>query len=62
MAPQKASVGTAPGKSGSTAPTPVAPKKISFGAALGNGLAAATRALIRGTSWIFGQVASRSGN
>ena len=44
------------------APTPVAPKKVSFGAALGNGLAAATRALIRATSWIFGQVASRSGN
>ena len=56
-------MGAVPAKGGpAAASTPVAPKKVSFGAALGNGLAAATRALIRATSWIFGQVASRSGN
>jgi len=62
VAPQKVSTGAVPAKRGSATPAPAAPKKVSLGAALGNGLAAATRALIRGTSWIFGQVASRSGS
>jgi hypothetical protein len=47
---------------GSPTPTALAPQKASFGAALGNGLAAATGALVRGTSLIFGHVASRSGS
>ena len=47
---------------GSPTPTAPPPQKASFGAALGNGLAAATRGLIRGTSKIFGQVASRGGS
>lgn len=37
-------------------------QRPSFGALLGNGLAAATRALVRATSKIFGEVATRGGS
>jgi hypothetical protein len=47
---------------GAPTPTAVGVHKPSFGAALANGLAAATGALIHGTSRIFGQVASRGGH
>jgi hypothetical protein len=39
-----------------------APQKRSIGGFIGSGLAAAARALIGMTGWIFGQVATRSGN
>jgi hypothetical protein len=47
---------------GAPAPSPAAPQKRSLGATVGSGLAAATRALIRVTSKIFGNVASRGGS
>lgn len=47
---------------GPPAPAPAAPRKRSFGAAVGSGLAAAAGALIRVTSRIFGKVASRGGS
>jgi hypothetical protein len=47
---------------GSPTTAALAPQKTSIGAALGNGLAAATGALVRGTSAIFGEVASRGGS
>ena len=37
-------------------------QKTSFAGMLGNGLAASTRLLVRGTSWIFGQAARRGGS
>jgi len=47
----------------SAAPAEAAgPRKRSIGAAIGGALAAAAGALVRGTSRIFGQVASRSGS
>jgi hypothetical protein len=50
------------GVTGSPTTAALAPQKPSFGAALGNGLAAATGALVHGTSRIFGEVASRGGS
>jgi hypothetical protein len=47
---------------GLPAPSPAAPQKRSFGAAVGSGLAAAARALIGLTSRIFGNVKSRGGS
>lgn len=47
---------------GAPAPSPAAPQKRSLGASVGKGLAAAARALIRVTSKIFGNVASRGGS
>src|SRR2546430_15294647 len=48
---------------GALAPSVLAPsQRPSFGALLGNGLAAATRALVRATSKIFGEVATRGGS
>ncbi len=47
---------------GPPAPSPATPQKRSLGATVGSGLAAAARALIRITSRIFGNVASRGGS
>jgi hypothetical protein len=47
---------------GAPAPSPAAPQKRSLGASVGKGLAAAARALIRVTSKVFGNVASRGGS
>ena len=59
----KAAAPVASPKASAPATSPnTAAKKPSFGAALGNGLAGATRALIRVTSSVFGKVASRGGS
>lgn len=47
---------------GPPAPSPATPQKRSLGASVGSGLAAAARGLIRVTSRIFGNVASRGGS